>query len=165
MIIQRRWLQPFFRPWRDAHNTHKCTLGSFCKFYLQWFGLSHVPSLTFGIQFGMDRLKFGRMRCIFQFLMTQTLVFLTTGETSESLHRLTRTNRHLSLNETGRYYTLSPVNRVKLYMMLLRSYPSYHNLARIVNVGVATLHNVKNWCILIKKRALLHFVQWLTITE
>jgi hypothetical protein len=45
------------------------------------------------------------------------------------------------LNETGRYYTLSPVNRAMMSMMLLRSYPSYHNIARIVNVSVATVDN------------------------
>jgi hypothetical protein len=54
--------------------------------------------------------------------------------------RLTRTTRHLFLNETGRKYTLSPVNRAMLYMKWLRSYPSYHNLALILNVSVATVH-------------------------
>jgi threonyl-tRNA synthetase len=47
----------------------------------------------------------------------------------------------MSLNETERYYTLSPVNRAMMFMMLLRSYPSYQNLALIVNVGIATVHN------------------------
>jgi hypothetical protein len=37
--------------------------------------------------------------------------------------------RHLFLNQTGRNYTILPVNRVMLYMMWLRFYPSYHNLA------------------------------------
>jgi hypothetical protein len=45
------------------------------------------------------------------------------------------------LNETGRYYTLSPVNRAMISVMLLRSYPSYHKLAFIVNVTVATAFN------------------------
>jgi hypothetical protein len=40
-------------------------------------------------------------------------------------------------------YTLSPVNRAMMSMMLLRSYPSYHNLALIVNVSVAMVHNDK----------------------
>jgi hypothetical protein len=40
------------------------------------------------------------------------------------------------LNETRLYYTWSPVNRAMMSMMLLRSYPSYHNLARIVNISV-----------------------------
>jgi hypothetical protein len=50
-----------------------------------------------------------------------------------------------------------------LYMMWLRSYPSYHNLALIFNVTVATVHNEINRCIPIIKRALEHFVQWPTI--
>jgi len=73
--------------------------------------------------------------------------YLATGEIPESLLRFTRTTRHLFLNETGRYYTLSPVNRVMLYMMWLRSYPSYHNHALIFNVSVATVHNEINGCI------------------
>ena len=43
--------------------------------------------------------------------------YLATGETSESLLRLTRTTRHLFLDQTGRNYTMLPVNRVMLYMM------------------------------------------------
>jgi hypothetical protein len=82
-----------------------------------------------------------------------------------SLLRLTRTTRCLFLNETGRNYTISPVNRVMLYIMWLRSYPSYHNLALIFNVSVATVHNEINRCIPIIKWALEHFVQWPTINE
>jgi len=48
---------------------------------------------------------------------------------------------------------------------VLRSYPSYHNLALIFNVRVATVHNEINRCIPIIKRALEHFVQWPTINE
>ena len=91
--------------------------------------------------------------------------YLATGETPDSLLRLTRTTRHLFLNETGRNYSILPVNRVMLYMMWLRSYPSYHNLALIFNVSVATVHNEINRCIPIIKRALEHFVQWPTINE
>ena len=50
-------------------------------------------------------------------------------------------------------------------MMWLRSYPSYHNLALIFNVSVATVQNEINRCIPIIKRALEHFVQWPTINE
>ena len=67
--------------------------------------------------------------------------YLATGEIPESLLRLTRTTRHLVLNETGRNYTILPVNRAMLYMMWLRFYSSYHNLALIFNVSVATVHN------------------------
>jgi hypothetical protein len=50
--------------------------------------------------------------------------------------------------------TILPVNRVMLYMMWLRFYPSYHNLALIFNVNLATVHNEINECIPIIKRAL-----------
>ena len=83
----------------------------------------------------------------------------------ESLLRLTRNTRHMFLNETGRYYTLSPVNRSMMYMLLLRSYPSYHNLALIVNVSVATVHNDINSYIRIKKEALERCVQQPTISK
>ena len=43
--------------------------------------------------------------------------YLATGETPESLLRLTRTIRHLFLNETGRNYTILSADRVMLYMM------------------------------------------------
>jgi hypothetical protein len=91
--------------------------------------------------------------------------YLATGETSESLLRLTRTTRHLFLDQTGRSYTILPVNRVMLYMMWLRFYPSYHNLALIFNVSLVTVHNEINECIPIIKRALEHFMQWPTINE
>ena len=91
--------------------------------------------------------------------------YLATGETPENLLRLTRTTRQLFLNETGRNYTLSPVNRVMLYMMWLRSYPPYHNLALMFNVNVDTVHNEINRCIPIIKRALYRFVQWPTINK
>ena len=52
-----------------------------------------------------------------------------------------------------------------LYMMWLRSYPSYHNLALICNVSVATVHNEINKCIPIIKRVLERVVQWPTINE
>jgi len=93
------------------------------------------------------------------------LFYLATGETPESLLRLTRTIRHLFLNETGRNHTILPVNIVMLYMMWLRSYPSYHILALIFNVSVATVHNEINRCIPIIKRALEHCMQWPTINE
>ena len=91
--------------------------------------------------------------------------YLATGETPESLLRLTRTTRHLFLNQTGRSYTILPVNRVMLYMMWLRFYPSYHNLALIFNVSLVTVHNEINECIPIIKRALERFIQWPTINE
>ena len=50
-----------------------------------------------------------------------------------------------------------------MYMMWLRSYPSYHNRALMFNVSVATVHNEINRCIPIIQRALEHFVQWPTI--
>jgi hypothetical protein len=75
------------------------------------------------------------------FLSHRHLFYLATGEIPASLLRLNGTTRHLFLNETGQYYTLSPVNRDMMYMMLLRSYSSYHNLALIVNVSVATVDN------------------------
>jgi hypothetical protein len=78
---------------------------------------------------------------------------------------LTRTTRHLFLNETGWNYTILLVNRVILYMMWLRFYPSYHNLALIFNVSLATVHNEINECIPIIKRALERFMQWPTINE
>ena len=68
------------------------------------------------------------------FLSHRYSFYLVTGETPENLLRLTRTTRHLFLNQTGRNYTILPVNRVMLYMMWLRFYPSYHNLALIFNV-------------------------------
>jgi hypothetical protein len=52
-----------------------------------------------------------------------------------------------------------------LYMMWLRFYPSYHNLALIFNVSLATVHNEINECIPIIKRALECFMQWPTINE
>jgi len=52
-----------------------------------------------------------------------------------------------------------------LYIMWLRSYPSYHNLALIFNVSVATVHNEINKYIPIIKRSVEHFVQWPTINE
>ena len=88
------------------------------------------------------------------FLSHRYSFYLATGETPESLLRLTRTTRHLFLNETGRNYTILPVNRVMLYMMWLRFYPSYYNLALIFNVSLATVHNEINECITITKRAL-----------
>jgi hypothetical protein len=101
------------------------------------------------------------------FLSHRYPFYLATEETPESLLRLTRTTkkRHLFLNETGRTYTILPVNRVKLYMMWLRFYPSYHNLALNFNVCLATVHNEINECIPIIKRALERFMQWPTINE
>jgi hypothetical protein len=51
------------------------------------------------------------------FLSHRYSFYLTTRETPESFLRLTRTTRHLFLNQTGRSYTILPVNRVMLYMM------------------------------------------------
>jgi hypothetical protein len=99
------------------------------------------------------------------FLSHRYSFYLATGETSESLLRLTRATRHLFLNQTGRNYTILPVNRVMLYMMWLRFYPSYHNLALIFNVSLATVHNEINESILIIKRALERVMQWPTINE
>jgi hypothetical protein len=99
------------------------------------------------------------------FLSHRYSFYLATGETPESLLRLTRTTRHLFLDQTGRSYTILPVNRVMLYMMWLRSYPSYHNLALIFNVSLAKVHNEINECIPIIKRALERFMQWPTINE
>jgi hypothetical protein len=99
------------------------------------------------------------------FLSHRYSFYLATGETPESLLRLTRTTRHLFLNETGRNYTIVPVNRVMWFMMWLRFYPSYHNLALIFNVSLATVHNEINECIPIIKRALERFIQWPTKNE
>ena len=93
------------------------------------------------------------------FLSHRYSFYIATGETPESFLRLTRTTRHLFLNETGRNYTILPVNRVMLYMKWLRFYPSYCNLALIFNVSLATVHNE---CIPIIKRALERFMQWPT---
>jgi hypothetical protein len=43
--------------------------------------------------------------------------YLATAEIPGSLLRLTRTNRHMFLNETGRNYTILSADRVMLYMM------------------------------------------------
>jgi hypothetical protein len=45
------------------------------------------------------------------------------------------------LNETGRYYTLSPVNRAMMSMMLLRSYPYGECLGR--DLGMAESSHIK----------------------
>jgi hypothetical protein len=86
MMIQRRWLQPFSWPWRDAHKTQQSTLGSCCKFYLWWLGHSRISNACDVFSnFSSHRYSFS----------------LATGKTSASLLRLTRTTRHLFSNETA----------------------------------------------------------------
>ena len=51
------------------------------------------------------------------FLSHRHSFYLATGETPKSILRLTSTTRYLFLNETGRYYTMSPVNRAMMYMI------------------------------------------------
>ena len=124
-------------------------------------------SLAKHLSYNFERAdKFGRMRCIFQFLITQILVLFSHWRNPRKPSPFDQNyTRHLFLNEKGRNYTILPVNRAMMYMMWLRSYPSYHNHALIFNVSVATVHNEINRCIPIIKRALEHFGQWPTINE
>ncbi|CAG2246549.1 unnamed protein product [Mytilus edulis] len=66
---------------------------------------------------------------------------------------------------TGRPHKLSQKNRVMLYIMWLRSYPSYHVLALIFNVSVSTVQAEINACMPIFQRALESFVQWPALNE
>ncbi|CAG2250230.1 unnamed protein product [Mytilus edulis] len=89
--------------------------------------------------------------------------YLATRETPESLLNLARCTNNAFPNDVGPNYRLSHVNRVMLYMMWLRSYPSYHNLSLIFNVSVATIYNEIHRCIPIFSRTLEHFIQWPTV--
>ena len=118
MMIQRRWLQVFSRPWRDAHNTQQSTLGSCCKFYLWSDSATRYPLLNIGHRISNGQIEnWDGCDAFSDFLSHIYSFYLATGETSESLIRLTRTTRHLFLNETGRNYTILSADRVMLYMM------------------------------------------------
>jgi hypothetical protein len=52
--------------------------------------------------------------------------FETTGETPETLLEIVRQFNNDMFQATGRPHRLPPINRVMLFMLWMRSYPSYH---------------------------------------
>jgi hypothetical protein len=85
--------------------------------------------------------------------------FETTGETPETLLEIVRQLNNDMFQATGRPHRLSPINRVMLFMLWMRSYPSYHLLSLLFDVSVTTVHDEINWCIPIMREHFHALVQ------
>jgi hypothetical protein len=85
-------------------------------------------------------------RHVFQmFSFNRYSFFETTGETPETLLEIVRQLNNDMFQATGRPQRLSPIHRVMLFMLWMRSYPSYHLLSLLFDVSVATVHDEINW--------------------
>ena len=65
----------------------------------------------------------------------------------------------------GRPHKLSPRNRISLFVLWLRSYPSYHMLSSLFDVSVSTVQDEINICLPIFEEYFGSFVRWPTLNE
>jgi hypothetical protein len=91
--------------------------------------------------------------------------FETTGETPETLLEIVRQLNNDMFQVTGRPHRSSPINRVMLFMLWMRSYPSCHLLSLLFDVSVTTIHDAINWCIPIMWEHFHALVQWPSLDE
>lgn len=105
-------------------------------------------------------------RDVFQmFSFNRYSFFETTGETPETLLEIVRQLNNDMFQATGRPHRLSPINRVMLFMLWMRSYPSCHLLSLLFDVSVTTVHDEINWCIPIMWEHFHALVQWPSLDE
>jgi len=105
-------------------------------------------------------------RDVFQmFSFNRYSFFETTGETPETLLEIVRQLNSDMFQATGRPHRLSPINRVLLFLLWMRSYPSYHLLSLFFYVSVTTVHDEINWCIRIMREHFHALVQWSSLDE
>jgi hypothetical protein len=105
-------------------------------------------------------------RDVFQmFSFNRYSFFETTGETPETLLEIVRQLNNDMFQATGRPQRLSPIHRVMLFMLWMRSYPSYHLLSLLFDVSVATVHDEINWRIQIMWEHVHALVQWPSLDE
>jgi hypothetical protein len=67
-------------------------------------------------------------------------------ETPETLLTILRTVHIHLYQRIGRPHKLSPRNRILLFVLWLRSYPSYHMLSSLYDVSVSTVQDGINIC-------------------
>lgn len=105
-------------------------------------------------------------RDVFQmFSFNRYSFFETTGETPETLLEIVRQLNNDMFQATGRPHRLSPINRVMLFMLWMRSYPSYRLLSLLFDVSVTTVHDEINWCIPIMRENYHALVHWPSLDE
>ncbi|CAG2248292.1 unnamed protein product [Mytilus edulis] len=91
--------------------------------------------------------------------------FEVTGETPETLLQIVADVNVLFRQRTGRNHTLSPRNRILLFMLWLRSYPSYHMLSVIFDVSVSTIKDEIHACIPIFEETYSRLIHWPSLDE
>jgi len=91
--------------------------------------------------------------------------FQITGETLETLLAILRTVHIHLYQRIGRPHKLSPRNRILLFVLWLRSYPSYHMLSSLFDVSVSTVQDEINICLPIFEEHFGSFVRWPTLNE
>ena len=108
------------------------------------------------LMFGMDEiflLFFSNHRYSF---------FEVTGETPESLLEIVTNLSQYFYQGAGRSHTLSPRNRVMLFLLWLRSYLM---LSSLFNVSVSTIRDEIYWCIPVFREKYHHLIKWPNLNE
>jgi len=88
-----------------------------------------------------------------------------TGETPETMLQIVDDVRPALFRETGRQHTMSPRNRLLLFLLWIRSYPTYSMLALIFDISIGTIGNELNNFISVMWETYVHELNWPTIQE